>query len=86
MRITFKELVTDPVYPIMHGNTPAAKEFNKRQKALWKQGKEMADFKGITTVLLEILIDDYNERNSFLKKEILQLKELKEQKKKSSKK
>jgi hypothetical protein len=62
MRITFKELVTDPVHPIMHGKSPLAKEFNKRQAALWKQGKEMSDFQGVTTVLLEILAEDYDRR------------------------
>ena len=62
MKITLKADVTDPVYPIMHGKTPLAKEFNKRQAALWGSGVGKFDFEQVTTVLLEIFADDYNEK------------------------
>lgn len=65
MRITHKEKATDPVHPIMHGKSPIAKEFNKRQELLWSQGKfEKFDFEQVTTVLLEILIDDYDKAHA----------------------
>jgi len=64
MKITWKNKPTDPVYPIMEGKTPMAKEFNKRQKLLWGKGNiEHFNFEQIvTTVLLEILIEDYNKK------------------------
>lgn len=57
------------MYPIMHGKKPFAKEFNKRQEALFKEGR-MKDptFESISTVLLEILIDDYDKRHAPRKK------------------
>lgn len=65
MKITFKDKITDPVHPIMHGNTPIAKEFNKRMAVLWVDGRfQKFDFELVTTILLEILIDDYDKRNS----------------------
>ena len=69
MKITHKQDPADPVYPIMHGNTPFAKEFNKRQAILWKDGHfAKFDFEHVTTVLLEILIDDYDKRHAPRKK------------------
>lgn len=69
MKITFKAQPTDPVHPIMHGGTPVAKEFNKRQAKLWASGKvEKVDFEQITTVLLEIFADDYDRRHAPRKK------------------
>jgi len=69
MRITQKEKVTDPAYPFMHGNSPIAKEFNRRQEKLWKDGKfEKFDFEQVTTVLLEIFADDYDRRHASRKK------------------
>ena len=69
MKITFQEKPEDPVYPIMHGRTPISKEFNKRQKKLWKAGHfEKFNFELVTTVLLEILIEDYDKRYSVANK------------------
>lgn len=69
MRITFKEKPTDPVHPIMHGKTPMAKEFNKRQALLWSKGAfTIYDYEQVTTVLLEILIDDYDKAHKSAKK------------------
>jgi hypothetical protein len=69
MKITYKENVTDPVYPIMHGDSAIAKEFNKRQKTLWKDGKfQKFDFEQVCTILLEILSEDYNRRHASRKK------------------
>ena len=74
MRITFREKPEDPVYPIMQGKTPMAKEFNKRQAKLYTDGKfidindEAKAFKQITTVLLEIFADEYD-KNHTIKKE-----------------
>lgn len=63
MKITLKQSPTDPVHPIMHGKGAAAKEFNKRQAALWKEGRfKQFDFEQVATVLLEILIDDYDNK------------------------
>ena len=70
MNITHKNKPTDPVYPIMEGKTPMAKEFNKRQKLLWGKGN-ISNFNFeqiVTTVLLEILIEDYDERHMSQKK------------------
>ena len=65
MKITFQADPEDPVYPIMHGRSPAAKEFNKRMKKFWKDGvfdkTNFTEF--ITTSLMEMLIDDYNLRH-----------------------
>ena len=69
MRITLKEKVTDPVHPIMAGKTPMAKEFNKRQAMLWaKDAFHKFDFEQVTTVILEILIDDYDKNHKPIKK------------------
>ena len=69
MRITYKQEPTDPVHPIMHGKGPMVKEFNKRQAALWKEGRfQRFDFEQVATVLLEILVEDYDKRNTPLKK------------------
>lgn len=63
MKITLKQLPTDPVHPIMAGKGPTAKEFNKRQAALWKEGNSMKfDFEQVVTVLLEIFAEDYDRR------------------------
>ncbi len=69
MRITFQQLATDPPYPIMHGEGPLAKEFNKRQKDLWAAGKtDVVDFNFVTTMILEILLDDYDKRHASRKR------------------
>lgn len=69
MRISFKEQVTDPVHPIMHGASPTAKEFNRRQAALWKTGNfTKFDFEQVTTVLLEMFAEDYDKRHATRKK------------------
>lgn len=69
MKITYKSQPTDPVHPIMHGNSPSAKEFNKRQAKLWAEGKvDKVDFEQITTVLLEMMLDDYDRRHAPRKK------------------
>lgn len=64
MKITHQANVTDPQYPIMHGKTPLAVEFNKREKALWGSKKDVKfDFEQVVTILLEIFGDDYNEKH-----------------------
>ena len=64
MKITHKLSPKDPVYPIMHGKTPMAKEFNKRQKKLWETGVVITyNYEQISTVLLEILADDFSRRH-----------------------
>lgn len=69
MRITHREKPTDPIYPIMAGNTPIAKEFNKYQKKLWEEGKfTVYDYEQVTTVLLEILTDEYNKKHASRKR------------------
>ena len=69
MRITYKDKPTDPFHPIMHGTSPMAKEFNKRQKKLLKEGKlDQVNFEQVSTILLEILVDDYNEQHKTKKK------------------
>lgn len=69
MRITHKEKDTDPAFPIMHGNTPTAKEFNKRQEALWADDNfDKFDFMQVATVLLEIFAADYDRRHAPRKK------------------
>lgn len=65
MKITLNADPKDPRYPFMHGNSPMAKEFNKRQKnllahALKTKNFPKFDFEQIMTILLEILVDDYN--------------------------
>jgi sporulation protein YlmC with PRC-barrel domain len=65
MKITFKQNEKDINHPVMHGDTPLAKEFNKRQKEMFKAGRiSIVNFEQITTVLLDILVDDYNTRNA----------------------
>ena len=65
MTITYKKRVEDPPYPIMEGKKPLAIEFNKRQKDLWAKGNvEKVDYEYITTVLLEILVEDYDRRHA----------------------
>lgn len=69
MKITWKEKPEDPVHPIMAGSSPIAKEFNKRQAELWAAGKfTIYDYEQVTTVLLEILTDDYNKVHAPIKK------------------
>lgn len=69
MKITFKQNPDDPLWPIMHGDTPAAKEFNRRQKEIWKTGNfGVFDFEQVATVILEMVIEDYNNRHKPRKK------------------
>lgn len=74
MKITFKEKKEDPAYPILHGESPLAKEFNKRQADLNANAKvHKYDFEQVATVLLEIFAEDYNKRHIIrnkIKKEI----------------
>lgn len=68
MKVTYQAKVTDPPHPIMEGKSPMSKEFNKRQAFLWSKGVGQIDFEQVTTVLLEILVEDYNKRNTLPKK------------------
>lgn len=72
MKITYQKEITDPPYPIMLGDTPLAKEFNKRQKTIWQSGvTQPIDYQQVSTVMLEILIDDYNKRHAARKRKIV---------------
>ena len=68
MKISLKETEFSPEYPVMAGDTPLAKEFNKREQALWVAGATSFDYQQITTVLIEIFGDDYNARHAKRKK------------------
>lgn len=75
MIITHKNKATDPAHPIMQGKTPMAKEFNKRQAKLLKDGKiETINYEQVTTVLLEILCDDFNGRRAPRKRKKVETK------------
>ena len=68
MKITLKQTPTDPVHPIMSGKTAMAKEFNKRQAALWKDGHfQSFNFEQVATIILEILVDEYDNKYAELK-------------------
>lgn len=63
MKITLKQDPKDPVHPIMHGKGAMAKEFNKRQAVLWKDGHfQKFDFEQVATVLLEVLVEEYDNK------------------------
>lgn len=65
MKITHKANPEDPVHPIMHGDSPIAKEFNRRQEEMWKKGAfGKFDFEQVVTVLLEIFAEDYNKKHA----------------------
>jgi len=69
MKITLKAKKNDPDYAIMQGNSPMSKEFNKRSKKMFEEVKFFNfTFESMTTMLLEILCDDYNERNKVVVK------------------
>lgn len=69
MRITHQLKASDPPYPIMEGNTPFAKEFNRIQKDIWGAGNVTAiDYQQVSTVMIEILVGDYNKRHAARKK------------------
>jgi hypothetical protein len=74
MRITFREKLEDPAYPIMQGKSPIAKAFNKRQETIFKEGRfinpvdKEDTFRQITTVLLEIFADEYDKLHKPAKK------------------
>lgn len=69
MRVTFKEKPEDPTHPVMHGATPTAKEFNRRQAAIWATGNfDKFDFEQVTTILLEMFAEDYDKRHAPRKK------------------
>ena len=69
MLITFKKNPDDPAYPIMVGKTPICKEFNKRQEKIWKDGTfKTFDYEQVSTILLEILCDDYDKRHASRKR------------------
>ena len=69
MKITLKAKKDDPEYAIMQGDTPMSKEFNKRSKELFEEVEFFNfTFETSTTLLLEILCDDYNERNKIVVK------------------
>ena len=70
MKITYKEKITDLGHPIMHGKSPIAKEFNRRQAKLLKEKRlEKVDYQLVSTVLLEILCDDYDKRHLLVRKD-----------------
>lgn len=72
MRITHQEKPKDPLYPIMHGDSPTAKEFNRRQKLIWETGKfGTFNFEQVATVLLEMFAEDYDKRHAPKKKKPL---------------
>jgi hypothetical protein len=80
MKISYREKVTDPEYPIMHGKTPIAKEFNKRQEKLWEEGRLIkVDYEQVTTVILELLCDDYDKRHASRKRKNKQIESLGEE-------
>jgi len=65
MKVTFKLKPEDPAYPFMHGKSPTAKEFNKRQADIWKAGHfQKFDFEQVATILLEMFVDDYDKRHA----------------------
>jgi hypothetical protein len=65
MMITHQQKVDDPLYPIMQGETPLAKEFNRRSKEIWENGTvKDINFEHITTLLLEIFGDEFNKRHA----------------------
>lgn len=69
MKITWKASPTDPLWPIMHGSSPLAKEFNRRQKKLFEEKKfDSFSFEQVTIVLLEILGEDYDKRRATKRK------------------
>lgn len=69
MLITHKKEIKDPPHPIMAGKSPIAKEFNKRQEKMWKDGvTKPFDYEQVSTVLLEILCDDYDRRHASRKR------------------
>lgn len=69
MKIHFQVSPNDPPHPIMLGDTPFAKEYNKRQKDIWASGNVIAiDFEQILTVAVDILVDDYNKRHAARKR------------------
>jgi len=65
MLITTQQKTSDPVYPIMQGNTPLATEFNKRSKELWEGGNlDRLENMDIQMILIEIFADEYNKRHA----------------------
>lgn len=69
MKITYQQKPEDVPYPIMHGDSPLAKEFNKRQRDIWTMGKiEKVDYEQVMTVVLDILGDDFNKRHAARKR------------------
>ena len=69
MKISYARQPDDPSYPFMEGESPFATEFNRRQEALFLKGSiQKVDFEQIATVLLEILVEDYNIRHTTKKK------------------
>jgi len=85
MRITLEKDSNGKSYPKMHGETMVAKIFNKRVDRLREIDKiQFVDFELVTTILLEILIDDLEERSN--SKKVLINKKKTCRKKQSSKK
>lgn len=66
MKIDYRTEPNDPDYPVMRGKSASAKEFNKRMLALRKDNKFDPDhaFEQISTIIMEILIEDYDKRNA----------------------
>lgn len=55
--------------PKMQGENPFSKVFNERVQKLAQEGRFLEySEQAITLVILELLIDDYNERNETKKK------------------
>ena len=69
MKITYQQDPEHPSHPFMHGSTPFAKEFNKKYKeamgAAMVNGIEIDVTKtGITEVIMEVLVDEYNKKKT----------------------
>lgn len=65
MKVDYRVLPTDPDYPLMRGNTPFAREFNRRMKALRMDNKFDPDriFEQTTVIIMEILVEEYDRKN-----------------------
>jgi quinol monooxygenase YgiN len=60
-KITFQEKYSDPQYPIMHGDTPFAKAFNKAMSDHWVATGNILP---IDDTISQLLINDFNERHT----------------------
>jgi len=60
-RITCQENYSDPSYPIMHGDTPFAKAFNKAMSEYWRETGHVLP---IDDTITQLLINDFDERHA----------------------